>query len=278
MSADTPSPAAAAAAETSPARALGAFIRAHRERLSPAAAGLAPGPRRRTPGLRREEAAQLCGVSPTWYTWIEQGRPVSVSADALARIATALQLTRAERAYLFELAAQRDPAEPATAGTGVPDALLRTVALLDAPAYLLDRQWNAVAWNAQAAELFVGWLAPGGDCNLLRYVFCSAEARALIVDWELRARRLVAEFRADCIRHLHEAPTRALIDTLRAASAPFAHFWDSQDVGEREGGARAFAHPTRGRLIYDQLTLKPVPREDLKLVALIEATLGGQTA
>ncbi|WP_143137541.1 helix-turn-helix domain-containing protein, partial [Burkholderia ubonensis] len=98
--------------DATPARALGDFIRAHRERLSPQAVGLPPGPRRRTPGLRREEVAQLCGVSPTWYTWIEQGRPVSASADALARIAVALQLSRAERAYLFELAAQRDPAEP----------------------------------------------------------------------------------------------------------------------------------------------------------------------
>src|ERR1700743_3934672 len=98
-------------AET-PARALGEFLPTRRERLAPQAPGLPPGPRRRTPGLRREEVAQLCGVSPTWYTWIEQGRPVSASADALARIAVALRLTRAERAYLFELAAQRDPADP----------------------------------------------------------------------------------------------------------------------------------------------------------------------
>lgn len=106
--------------DATPARALGEFIRAHRERLSPQAVGLPPGPRRRTPGLRREEVAQLCGVSPTWYTWIEQGRPVSASADALARIAVALQLSKAERAYLFELAAQRDPAEPDVAGGDLP--------------------------------------------------------------------------------------------------------------------------------------------------------------
>src|SRR3569623_2448964 len=91
---------------------LGEFLRALRERLRPAVFVLPVGPRRRTPGLRREEVAQLCGVSPTWYTWIEQGRPVSASADALARIAVALQLSRAERAYLLELAAPRDPAEP----------------------------------------------------------------------------------------------------------------------------------------------------------------------
>lgn len=263
------------ALEASPARALGEFIRAHRERLTPQAVGLPPGPRRRTPGLRREEVAQMCGVSPTWYTWIEQGRPVSASADALARIAVALRLSRAERAYLFELAGERDPAEPTPASNDAPAALIATVGLLDAPAYVLDRQWNALAWNTQAAELFVGWLDGQPDAarerNLLRFTFTEPAARKLIVDWETRARRLVAEFRADSIRHLNDGPTRALIDALSAESDEFAHFWASQDVGEREGGSRAFDHPRHGRVVYDQITLRPAHREDLLLVALVRA-------
>lgn len=255
------------------ARSLGEFIRAHRERLTPLAVGLPPGARRRTPGLRREEVAQLCGVSPTWYTWIEQGRPVSASADALARIAVALQLSRAERAYLFELAGERDPAEPPPTAADAPAALLATVGLIDAPAYVLDRQWNALAWNVQAAELFVGWLdgtpQDGRERNLLRFTFTEPAARTLIVDWETRAQRLVAEFRADSIRHLSDAPTRALIDALTAESKAFARFWASQDVGEREGGVRAFDHPRDGRRVYDQITFKPAHREDLKLVVLV---------
>jgi len=261
--------------DATPARALGDFIRAHRERLSPMAVGLPPGPRRRTPGLRREEVAQLCGVSPTWYTWIEQGRPVSASAEALARIAVALQLSRAERAYLFELAAQRDPAEPDPAAQDAPPALLKSVELIDAPAYVLDRQWNALRWNARAAELFVGWLDGAQDRNLLSFTFTAPGAQSLIVDWETRARRLVAEFRADSIRHLNDAPTRALIDSLSAASDAFARFWASQDVGEREGGTREFNHPTRGRLVFDQITFKPAHREDLKLVMLVGADVAG---
>lgn len=259
--------------DATPARALGDFIRAHRERLSPLAVGLPPGPRRRTPGLRREEVAQLCGFSPTWYTWIEQGRSVSASADALARIAVALQLSRAERGYLFELAAQRDPAEPDQAAADAPRALIETVQCIDAPAYVLDRQWTALAWNAAAADLFVGWLddAPGQtpDRNLLRFTFTTSAARALIVDWETRARRLAAEFRADSIRHLNDAPTRGLIDGLAATSDAFACYWASQDVGEREGGAREFDHPRQGRIVYDQITFKPAHREDLKLVVLL---------
>ncbi|WP_431226768.1 helix-turn-helix transcriptional regulator [Burkholderia contaminans] len=255
--------------DASPARALGEFIRAHRERLSPQAVGLPPGPRRRTPGLRREEVAQLCGVSPTWYTWIEQGRPVSASADALARIAVALQLSKAERAYLFELAAQRDPAEPDVAAGDLPPTLAATVTAIATPAYVLDRQWNALAWNAPAAVLFSGWLDGAHDRNLLRFTFMSPAARTLIVDWETRARRLAAEFRADSIRHLTDAPTRALIDALTAGSDAFAQYWASQDVFEREGGLREFDHPANGRLVYQQITLKPAHREDLKLVVLV---------
>lgn len=215
----------------------------------------------------------MCGVSPTWYTWIEQGRPVSASADALARIAVALRLSRAERAYLFELAGERDPAEPTPASNDAPAALIATVGLLDAPAYVLDRQWNALAWNTQAAELFVGWLdgppEAARERNLLRFTFMEPAARKLIVDWETRARRLVAEFRADSIRHLNDAPTCALIDSLAAESDAFTRFWASQDVGEREGGTREFDHPRYGRIVYEQITLKPAHREDLKLVVLV---------
>lgn len=273
--ASSTSPSPSAPLEATPARALGEFIRAHRERLTPAAVGLPPGPRRRTPGLRREEVAQMCGVSPTWYTWIEQGRPVSASADALARIAVALRLSRAERGYLFELAGERDPAEPTPASNDAPAALIATVALIGAPAYVLDRQWNALAWNTHAAELFVGWLDgapdPARERNLLRFTFTEPAARTLIVDWETRARRLVAEFRADSIRHLNDGPTRALIDALSAESEAFVRFWSSQDVGEREGGSRAFDHPRQGRLVYDQITLRPAHREDLLLVVLVRA-------
>lgn len=280
----SPSRSAPPPLDATPARALGDFIRAHRERLTPEAVGLPPGPRRRTPGLRREEVAQLCGVSPTWYTWIEQGRQVSASADALARIAVALRLSRAERAYLFELAAQRDPAEPELATADVPDTLVTAVRLVAAPAYVLDRQWNALAWNEPAAALFTGWLdqaddgAGGGqDRNLLRFTFMSPAARTLIVDWDTRARRLVAEFRADSIRHLNDAPTRTLIDALVAGSDAFAHYWASQDVVEREGGERAFDHPRDGRVVYQQTTLKPAHREDLKFVMLIPGAPAGAT-
>src|SRR6185437_10136395 len=122
-------------------RALGDFLRARREKLDPAALDLPRGARRRTPGLRREEIAQLCGLSTTWYSWIEQGRDVSISPQALARLARTLRLGRAERAYLFELAGKRDPDSPVDEIDAFPLTLQAVVDAVSAPAYVLDRAW-----------------------------------------------------------------------------------------------------------------------------------------
>ena len=233
---------------------LGEFIRAHRERV--------------TPGLRREELAQLCDVSPTWLTWLEQGRQVSPSARMLARLAQVLQLSAAERGYLFGLADKLDPAHDAGAEPG----LAAVVEAIAAPAYILDRQWDAVAWNGAAAALFAPWLARADGApapNLLRLMFTAPEARGLIVDWPDRAARLVAEFRADCGRHADEEPLAGLIAALARDSADFEHLWTLRNVVGREGGARRFQHPQRGALDFEQVTLHLAKRHDLKLVMLL---------
>ncbi|MGE0417892.1 MAG: helix-turn-helix transcriptional regulator [Acetobacteraceae bacterium] len=251
-------------------RLLGVFLRAHRERLSPDATGLKAGStRRRTPGLRREEVAQLCGLSPTWYTWIEQGRDVSVSPTALARLAEALRLAPAERAYLFDLARKRDPAEPLRDGVeALPPMLLAALEAMTTPAYVLDRLWHARGWNRPARHLFSAWLS-SAEPNLLRYVFLDPTARAFIHDWDDRARRLLAEFRADTGRAPADPEMTALVEGLRASSPAFRRFWEEHHVQEREGGTRAFNHPTDGRLRYEQLTLRPAARPDYKLVMLL---------
>ena len=166
-----------------PALSLSAFLRALRERQVPAEFGLVAGQRRRTPGLRREEVAQLCGLSVTWYTWIEQGRDVSVSPSALGRLARGLRLSRAERSYLFELAGKRDPERPGDSDDPS-EAVLACVDAINGPAYILDRTWSARRWNAKASRLFAGWLDAGGERNLLRYIFLRPEARSLILNWE----------------------------------------------------------------------------------------------
>jgi len=254
-------------------RELGDFLRAHRARLTPTTLGLPIGVRRRTPGLRREEVAQACGMSATWYTWLEQGRDVSASASALSTLARTLQLTPAERAYLFELAGKRDPSLPAPPdddGMDVAASLGRAVAAIDGPAYILDSLWNARAWNKQAARLFVGWLDGRSDHNLLRYVFLSPTARKVIPEWQMRARRVLAEFRADSSRHLEDATLQALVEDLRRRSPFFAKCWSEHAVVDRTGGERTFDHPRQGRLFYDQVAFSVANRPDFKLVMLVK--------
>ena len=252
--------------EADPRALLGAFIRAHRERLPllPNAAG-----RRRTPGWRREELAEATGVGVTWITWLEQGRDVSASPTALARLADALQLNPAERASLFDLAGRRDPVEPGERRTELPGHVLALPALLQVPAYLLDHLWTARAWNAAAAKLFTGWLDGERDRNLLRFVFLSPDAQVLIADWPERAQRLVAEFRADFSRRPRDVAMQALIDELCSSSALFTRLWGAQTVLHREGGERSFQRAGGSLTRYQQTTLLVASNMDCKLVCLV---------
>jgi transcriptional regulator with XRE-family HTH domain len=250
-------------------RELGAFLRSCRERLRPGEFGLAAGARRRTPGLRREEAAQLAGLSTTWLSWIEQGREVSLSAPTLARLATALRLSRAERTYLFELAGKRDPAQPQEMDE-MPPGMARAVAAIAVPAYVLDALWNARAWNAPAERLFPGWLdgrAPAP--NLLRFIFLEPTARTLISDWTIRARRVAGEFRAATSGRLDDPALKVLIGDLKEASGEFAQFWSSHGVVEREGGLRSFHHPLDGLVRFEQMSFELAGHADIKLTILI---------
>jgi transcriptional regulator with XRE-family HTH domain len=250
-------------------RALGEFLRTQRERIRPAALGQPSGSRRRTPGLRREEAAQLCSVSATWYTWIEQGREVSVSTSTLVRLARGLGMSHAERAYLFELAGKLDPDWSRDPPQDIPPSVLACVDAIDAPAYILDRYWTARRWNAKAARLFSGWLDHGDAPNLLRFVFLRSEARTLICSWEERVHRVAAEFRAATTGHIDDPTLRRLVHELRLESADFARSWDSQTVREREGGERHFNHPRDGFLSYRQVPLAVANWPDFRLTMLL---------
>jgi len=244
---------------------LGEFVRAHRERLVPEQ----PAGRRRTPGLRREELAERAGISATWCAWIEQGRQVQASPQTLGRLAVALRLTRAERAYLFDLAGRRDPdGEAHEVLDNAPGSLKALVDCLEHPAYGLDRFWNACCWNSSAADLFTGWLSEGCQRNLLRFIFLDPRSRALIPAWEDRAKRVLAEFRADYSHNFGDPELNAMLDEIKQESPFFAWIWKEHSVLEREGGVRVFAHPTRGMLAFEQHTFRPSDRADYKLVFL----------
>lgn len=248
-------------------RLLGAFIRARREAMEPAGSG-----RRRTPGLRREELALRAGISATWCSWLEQGREVRASPHALSRLAHALSLTRAERAYLFELAGRHDPEAPLPApASPPPPSLSAAVEAMSCPAYGLDRFWNACCWNAAAKTLFTGWLDRGPRPNLLRFIFLDPAAKPLIPDWEARALRILAEFRSDFSRSLNDPEMSAMVDDLVASSPLFAAGWRRQAVLAREGGTRSFRAANGDLRRYDQHTLTPSDQPDHKLVMLVAA-------
>src|SRR4051794_13699851 len=176
---------------------LAAFLRARRDALAPTDVGPPMGRSRRTKGLRREEIAMLAGVSVTWYTWLEQGRPINASVDVLAALARALRLDDAERQHLLALAT-RAPLEPTENVEHAPDALVRLITSMEpAPAYVLGPRWEFLAWNRAQSRLYpmIDQL-PEHERNLLWVIFAEPTARALVADWEVQAHTILAEFRA----------------------------------------------------------------------------------
>ena len=265
-------------------KTLGEFLRTARARISPLDVGLPAGVRRRTPGLRREELAQLCDISATWYTWIEQGRDISVSPSVWARLSDVLRLSRAERHYLFDLAETADPNAMHVGADPLPEGLADCVHAIATPAYILDRCWNVMACNQAFVSLFRGWpnevrdTAPDTESeaplpNLLHYIFLHPVARDLVVDWEARASRVTAEFRADAGSHIDEPDVKAVLDQLQQESQVFAYWWTRQAVVEREGGERKFRSAEGVLLSYQQYTFRLSTRPDCKLVMLLSETI-----
>ncbi|HWU02051.1 MAG TPA: helix-turn-helix transcriptional regulator, partial [Novosphingobium sp.] len=228
-----------------------------------------PARRRRTPGLRREELAARAGIGVTWVAWIEQGREVRASADTLARLADGLNLTRAERAYLFALAVRHDPANPFSAASiEAPAAITALVGSLAWPAYGLDAAWHVCCANAAARRLFVGLFEGADQPNLLRFIFTSPQARSLLPDWSERCLRVLAEFRRDYGRVLGDPRVGEVVAWLRDNSEAFRTGWEQQGVLAREGGLRQFHHPEDGALRFTQHTLAEADRGDFRLVVL----------
>ena len=242
---------------------LGAFLRVRRAALRPEDVGLPQGVNhRRTPGLRREELAQLAGISVSWYTRLEQGKDVQPSAKAVARVAQALQLTAAEREYLLALA-RRDPLVVQPAANEPVSATLRDVleAQGDNPAYLIDARLNLLAWNRAAISVF-GFAedlaaAPAEERNLLWLIFAD-NARTWLVDRERHAKLLLAQFR-DASRHqVNEPWFGRLVQRLQQRSPEFARWWSQYDVERVQETEKVIDHPTAGRLTLRQTVLQVV--------------------
>ena len=253
---------------------LGTYLKGRRTRLDPAAFGLA-GTRRRTPGLRREEVAQRANISPTWYTWLEQGRGGAASAEVLNRIAGALMLTEVEREHLFLLGLGRPPEVRYRAGEGVTPRLQRVLdALEPCPALIKTATWDVVAWNRAAAALLTDFATlPPAERNLLRLVFRDPRVRAAHYDWDSVARAVVGVFRVDVARAGAAGDASALVEELCRLSPEFEAMWRANDVLDLgEAGVKHIRHPIAGPIAFEHSTFAVDGRPDLGMVVYNPAT------
>ncbi len=247
---------------------LAEFLRARRAALSPSDVGLAPGTRRRTAGLRREEVALLAGVSVSWYTWLEQGRPINASDDVLAALARTLRLDPVEHDYLRALAGHPHRRAIDPAHDAAPDALQRLLdALEPCPAYVLGPRWDFLAWNDAQRRLHppIDSL-PVEQRNLVWLLFADPDVRALVDDWEHEARHVLSQFRAETTPIRDDPAVRDLIARLLAASPEFAAWWPRHDVAGFERRTRTFLHPTAGVLRFEHQQLVPAGQPDHRVV------------
>lgn len=252
--------------------ALADFLKTRRARLDPADVGLNPDvSRRRVPGLRREELAQLAGVSVDYYTRLEQGRSRSASVDVLDALATALQLDDAEREHLHQLGRPQPVARgirsrpqrvhPATL------ALLDRLDLVGSPAFILGRRLDVLAHNRLAGALVTEFRRlPAPQRNQARFVFLDSHARELYADWRQVAVDTVAMLRHDAGRYPDDPKLSALIGELSIHSEEFRTWWSRHDVQRRTTGTKGYHHPLVGELTVQYQALNPSGDEDQVLI------------
>jgi transcriptional regulator with XRE-family HTH domain len=252
---------------------LGIYLKDRRAKLDPAAFGLSA-ERRRTPGLRREEVAQRANISPTCYTWLEQGRGGAPSGDVLDRISRALMLTDVEREHLFLLGLGRPPEVRYRKDEGVTPRLQRVLdALEPSPALIRTAIWDVVAWNRAATVMLTDYGSlPPEQRNVLRFIFLDPRVRAAQYDWESVARFVVGAFRMDAARAGAAAEVEPLVEELCRLSPEFKAMWRDNDVRSHGEGVKHIRHPVVGPMAFEYSAFAVDGRPDLSMVVYNPAT------
>lgn len=247
---------------------LSTFLKAQRAKLQPEAVGLPAGGRRRTPGLRREEVAQLTGVSSTWYTWLEQGRDIKVSPSVLDAIAAALQLTADERKYLYALALE--------AGTGlsqlkeetpeISPSLQRILQeLKSCPTIISDRHCQIVGWNEAAAHVFLDFEnIPYEQRNMIRLLFTRKEFQRLAVNWEHFVSGFLAIFRGYYGQYFEDEWYEQFIEEMKDAHPRFNSLWEQSRVSSAPEVTIEFRHAKGGKMLFHLTSLHVHGNADLR--------------
>jgi transcriptional regulator with XRE-family HTH domain len=244
---------------------FGDFLRSRREKLAPKAVGLAPGRRRRTSGLRREEVAELAGIGVDWYIRLEQGRTVNPSITTVDALARALRLSKAEHAHLRALA--RDADRVAFTIESVPDAIRRMIEGLNVPSYITGRRWDLLAWNATAEEVFRFSRFGETDRNILLYMLTNPATRKFFgTSWADEAKRMVAQFRVTYDVWAGDPAFAELLEQLRQRSPEFIAWWEAHEVRGTASGRKILNHPEKGRLQFEYSSFQANDDPGLKLV------------
>jgi transcriptional regulator with XRE-family HTH domain len=247
--------------------ALADFLRKQRAHLSPADVGLPPGLRRRTPGLRREEVAQLAHMGTSWYVWLEQGRNVHPSTQVLESLAQALRLTPNERRHLFLLAGQSLPPHAPSSEERISPVLQQMLSDLDpAPAYVMGRRFDYLAWNKAAERVFAISVASfPHERNVVWRFFTDPMMREHFSHWEQMARGMLAEFRTASARSPGDGWFVELIEALKQVSPEFCQWWPEHDAPRSLDGDKIMEHSTLGHLEFQHLTLQALSDPDVRV-------------
>ncbi len=256
---------------------LAAFLRSRRERITPEDVGLPGGHRRRTAGLRREEVAQLAGVGVTWYTWLEQGRPIRASVQVLDAVARTLRLDPVERQHLFRLAEISGPAPDGAVNQLLsPEIQAILDGLVPMPANVVTERFDILAWNAAYAALFPPpdtELSNTGQHERNSLLYCFTQP-ACCTAFENRAEQravMVAQLRAAYGRHVGDPAWTGFIRRLEAASPEFAAMWATQDVAQPASHDKVFRHPLYPRLAMTSTSLAVQAAPGTRLVVYVPA-------
>jgi transcriptional regulator with XRE-family HTH domain len=256
------------AAPGHPGRAeLGRFLKARRAKVRPEDVGLPPGPRRRTPGLRREEVALLAGVGITWYTWLEQGRQINASAQVLDAVSRTLRLDAAGRWHLYRLA-EATPLRSWAGSAQVPESVRAVLRSLDPlPAVLINSGFDVIEANDAHEDLFWDWHSlPCVHKNMLWCCVTEPTAQEKFLDYDREIPHLVARLRAAYGRHVGDPEWEEDIRRLADVSPEFASLWARQEVAGPSERTRRFVHPEVGVLTFTSTELEISAVPELRIV------------
>jgi hypothetical protein len=217
--------------------------------------------------------AQLASVGVTWYTWLEQGRDITVSTQVLESLAQTFRLTSAEKAHLFLLAGQAPPPLPVPQQEHVSPFLSHFLEHMGtSPAYITGRRWDVLAWNRAASQVIADFATiPIEERNIVRFVFTNEGYRRRCVDWEGIAQRLLAQVRGSHSQYANDAQLSALIAEVQQRSSEFACWWSRHEVQGRQDGRKELIHPHVGSLVFEHSTFQIDGSPGLKMVVYLPA-------